>query len=119
MKINTSPSEASFLNSEFLKSSVQEKKIEFDTQQISKFDRELLKKLVDDDIINVSNTLTLSKQKPGEQDKNITVFNPPKKIRKNPSKVSFVPTPASPSKHTKHLEKVIGNLNSISLIEAS
>jgi hypothetical protein len=98
----------------------QKKTIDFDYSHLTKFDRQVLEQLVSKDVINVEDTLVISKQKLGKEDKSLKIFNPSSKARRGMEeaekvgKVSFLPTPASPTrsaKHTLQLGNIINNLN--------
>lgn len=59
-------------------------------------------------MINVEDTLVISKQKLGKEDKSLKIFNPSSKVLRDLGdvekfgKVSFLPTPASPNRSAKH-----------------
>ena len=75
--------------------------------------------MVAEKIINIEDTLIMSKQKLGKEDKSLRIFNPSKRVQAKldeveKSKVSFLPTPSSPGTSAKHglqLSKIINNLN--------
>jgi hypothetical protein len=95
------------------------KTIDFDYSDFTQFDKAIMQQLVAEKFINVEDTLIMSKQKLGKEDKSLKIFNPSKKVQRKIdaieklNKVSFMPTPSSPNRSAKQslqLDKVINSL---------